>query len=141
MLYIKDLQTGKVRLYGTNSHDSLRISEDGTCLSYENLQNGDGSLYGEYRLCDNPDGLLPEENECVEARFMTYADIGGTDLKQRNEGEWLDEEFVAFHLTCNQCGCNLRRQKEEVLEGNFDYNFCPNCGSKMGRGGRVGETD
>lgn len=129
MLYIKDLRTGKVRLYGTNSHDSLRISEDGTCLSYENLQNGEGSLYGEYRLCDNPEGLLPEENECIEARFMTYADIGGTDLEQRNEGEW-----VLISRNCWKCSyC-----QELTNEGK---NFCPNCGSRMGRGGRVGETD
>lgn len=130
MLYVKDLQTGKVRLYGTNSHDSLHISEDGTCLSYENLQNGDGSLYGEYRLCDNPEGLLPEENECIEARFMTYADIGGTDLEQRPQGEWLDGTQGYY---CSNC--------ETIDNFYFEHNFCSFCGSRMGRGGRVGETD
>lgn len=49
----------------------------------------------------------------------------------RPKGEWLDEKFVAFHLTCNKCGCNIRRQKEEVFEGDYAYNFCPNCGADM----------
>lgn len=52
-------------------------------------------------------------------------------LEERPHGEWLDEKFVAFHLTCNQCGCHLRRQKNEVFEGDFEYNFCPNCGADM----------
>lgn len=51
--------------------------------------------------------------------------------EDRPQGEWLDEKFVAFHLTCNQCGCHIRRQKNEVFEGDFDYNFCPNCGADM----------
>ena len=131
MLYIKDLRTGKVRLYGTNSHDSLHISEDGTCLSYENLQNGDGSLYGEYRLCDNPEGLLPEENECVEARFMTYADIGGTDLEQRPQGEWIK------HITFFECSICKHCYEYDYAEDidpvtDLDFYFCPNCGAKMG---------
>lgn len=41
-MYIKDLETGKVRIYGTDKHDSLVISGDGRILSYYNLQNGDG---------------------------------------------------------------------------------------------------
>ena len=47
-MYIKDLTTGEVRRYGENHHDSLRISDDGRCLYYENLQNGDGSCAGDY---------------------------------------------------------------------------------------------
>lgn len=49
----------------------------------------------------------------------------------RPKGEWLDEKYVAFHLTCNKCGCNIRRQKNEVFEGDYDYNFCPHCGADM----------
>ena len=51
-MYIKDMTNGTVRRYGTNVHDSLQISDDGRTLSYENLQNGDGSRYGDYRFCD-----------------------------------------------------------------------------------------
>lgn len=49
---------------------------------------------------------------------------------KRPQGEWLADK-VAFHLVCNQCGCALRQLKSEVFEGDYDYNFCPNCGAEM----------
>ena len=48
----------------------------------------------------------------------------------RPQGEWIEDK-VAFHLVCNQCGCTLRQLKSEVFEGDYDYNFCPNCGASM----------
>ena len=48
----------------------------------------------------------------------------------RPQGEWLEDK-VAFHFVCNQCGCALRKLKSEVFEGDYDYNFCPNCGADM----------
>lgn len=48
----------------------------------------------------------------------------------RPQGEWLEDK-VAFHFVCNRCGCALRQLKSEVFEGNFDYNYCPNCGAEM----------
>lgn len=77
-LYIKDMTNGKVRKYGTNNHDSLEISDDGKTLSYYNLQNGDGSSYGEYRMCDNPKGILPcDESELKKHGADCYVYIGG----------------------------------------------------------------
>lgn len=73
-MFIKDLQSGIVRKYGTNPHDSLRISPDGRTISYENLQNGDGSRWGAYRFTDE-EGRTPEENE--EIVTDAYFDIGG----------------------------------------------------------------
>lgn len=49
---------------------------------------------------------------------------------ERQKGEWLTHR-VAFHLTCPFCGCNLRALKNEVFEGDYEYNFCPNCGADM----------
>lgn len=50
--------------------------------------------------------------------------------KKRPQGEWLIHR-VAFHLTCPFCGCNLRALKNEVFEGDYEYNYCPNCGADM----------
>ena len=76
-MYIKDLQSGEVRKYGSNHHDALRVSQDGTILSYENLQNGDGSRFGDYRFCDE-DGLIPEEDVVlVKHGADAYFNIGG----------------------------------------------------------------
>lgn len=76
--YIKDLTTGEIRQYGTSGHDSLRISDDGRYLSYENLQNGDGSLYGDYRFVVDDNGKIPADDE-VLARYGAdaYFEIGG----------------------------------------------------------------
>ena len=76
-MYIKDLMTGEVRLYGTNHHDALEVSSDGRTLSYENLQNGEGSRYGDYRFCDK-DGKTPEEDEdLIKHGADAYFNIGG----------------------------------------------------------------
>lgn len=49
-LFIQDVVSGRVFEYGGNCHDRLLISEDGRCLTYYNLQNGDGSCVGDYRF-------------------------------------------------------------------------------------------
>lgn len=55
---------------------------------------------------------------------------------ERPRGEW-NIHRVAFHLTCPFCGCNVRALKHEVFEGNYDYNFCINCGADL-RGDKNG---
>lgn len=76
-MYIKDLTSGKVREYGADNHDALRVSHDGRTLSYANLQNGDGSRYGDYRFCDK-DGLIPEEDKVlIKHGADAYFNIGG----------------------------------------------------------------
>lgn len=75
-MWIKDLLTGDVREYGTNCHDSLRISDDGRTLSYENLQNGDGSM-GDYRFVTEH-GVIPQEDkEYLKYGADAYFNIGG----------------------------------------------------------------
>lgn len=76
-MWIKDTRSGKVRPYGIDSHDALRISENGRHLSYENLQNGDGSEGGGYLFCGE-NGEMPAQSEAwTEYGARMYADIGG----------------------------------------------------------------
>ena len=74
---ILDLQTGKVRDYGTNCHDALRIGRDGRGLYYANLQNGDGSQWGDYRFVMDDD-KTPDESQTADALHCEcYFNIGG----------------------------------------------------------------
>lgn len=78
-MYIKDLQSGIVRPYGTNTHDSLVISDDGRTLSYYNLQNGDGSRYGDYVFSDD-EGKVPDEIGVHRTHGTNiFFNIGGFD--------------------------------------------------------------
>lgn len=84
---IRDNVTGEVFKYGKNGHHALSISEDGKCLYFENLQNGDGSLGGGYSFVLD-DGKTPEESSSQDAVYgMTYANIGGFESTD-NDG-WI----------------------------------------------------
>lgn len=75
-MLIKDLQSNIVRKYGTDHHDSLAISYDGTSLHYYNLQNGDGSR-GYYRFVME-DGEVPKDSNTDDAKYgECYFNIGG----------------------------------------------------------------
>lgn len=73
-MFIRDNETNRVRAYGINPHDSLVISQDGSTLSYYNLQNGDGSIGGGYSFTDE-DGNIPKEVENLEG--LPFFNIGG----------------------------------------------------------------
>ena len=90
-----------------------------------------------------PNGLLEEidnapsiEPDCLHCKqYQGGYDYGfnigyNKGKKDRLQGEWITHK-VAFHLTCSFCGCNLRAIKRAVFEGDYDYNFCPNCGADM----------
>lgn len=50
-LYIKDRHSGLIHKIGTNRHDSLSVTDEGT-VTYENLQNGDGCIGYASKLAD-----------------------------------------------------------------------------------------
>jgi len=78
-MWIKDLQTGKIRKYGTNHHDALIISDDGKSLSYENLQNCETS-FGSYRFVTDESGNIPSEDKTLRRYGAdAYFNIGGFD--------------------------------------------------------------
>ena len=92
---IRDNETGEVFEYGTNRHHALMISRNGGCLTFENLQNGDGSLKsgdGGYSFVLD-DGKTPEESVSPDAvNGSTYANIGGFyEENSKNDG-WISVE-------------------------------------------------
>ena len=77
-MWIKDNETGTLHQYGQNQHDSLVISDDGKYLSYENLQNGDGSIGGGYSFVTDERGAIPKNDEDLLAYGASaYFNIGG----------------------------------------------------------------
>ena len=76
-MWIRDNEAKEnaVRMYGTNPHDSLVVSQDGRTLSYYNLQNGDGSIGGGYSFTDE-DGNIPVDIEDAYDNTV-YFNIGG----------------------------------------------------------------
>ena len=121
-MWIKDRQSGRVFKYGESQHDSLVISEDGRYLTYENLQNGDGSLFGAYVFTDE-NGNIPNDIEAIEYG-RDYADIGLKMLNPTKVGEWiykcLDFEVDSLYQ-CSACE-HYHWSKS---------NYCPNCGAEM----------
>lgn len=89
---ILDTQTGDIQEYGADGHDSIRVSQDGRFLFYYNLQNGDGSAYGDYRfVCD--DNKVPSESETADARHANvYFNIGG--WHKRPKGDLISREAL-----------------------------------------------
>lgn len=89
---IRDNETEEVFEYGENQHHALKISEDGKCLYFENLQNGEGSLEGGYSFVLE-DGYTPKESLSPEAmNDMSYANIGG--FKNTDNNDWIQEEEI-----------------------------------------------
>ena len=92
---IRDNETGEVFEYGINIHHALRISRNGGCLTFENLQNGDGSLKsgdGGYSFVLD-DGKTPEESTSPDAIYgATYADIGGFYGDNTKNDGWIPVE-------------------------------------------------
>lgn len=92
---IRDNETGEIFEYGTNIHHALRISRNGGCLIFENLQNGDGSLEngdGGYSFVLD-DGTTPKESDSPDAiNYATYANIGGFHGDTAKNDGWIPVE-------------------------------------------------
>ena len=112
-MYIKDNITGVVRLYGTDCHDSLEISDDGKYLTYYNLQCGEGSKYGSYSFVTDDKGTLPSNDEdLIKHGAEAYFNIGGFN----DTTDVLDN--LRAEIEQYQADCNLTNSDE------IDCKFC-----------------
>lgn len=93
-MLIKDLQSGTIRKYGSDCHDSLAISQDGRTLSYYNLQCGDGSQYGDFRFVME-DGEVPQDSHTPDAMHCAcYFNIGGFDIDLSEHDKQIRSEVI-----------------------------------------------
>lgn len=110
---IRDNETGKVFDYGTDRHHALSISEDGKCLYFENLQNGDGSLGDGYSFVLN-DGKTPEESDSNDAAYgAAYANIGGFRSN--------DIEKILQEISDGVFGTNGSEKIHVIMSGDEGY--------------------
>lgn len=113
-MYIKDTLTGTIRKYGSERHDSLMISNDGTRLYYYNLQCGEGSQFGTYVFCTDEKGLTPNKDEVLlKHGAEAYFNIGGfndAEYALRGGEEDLQELEDRF-------GKNVREVVEDMISG------------------------
>lgn len=135
-MYILDLTTNKVHKYGTDVHDSLIKTPDGRCLEYYNLQNGEGSRYGDYRFVEKYDDefLVPDElaDETGIPEYIhgCYFNIGGfyvpdITIKEKFKKDQFDVKqaklYLAHKITKLLIEKDLIDFELEELDNN---NFC-----------------
>ena len=82
--------------------------------------------------CDSRNGIMCRTCYMFDA-LNVVEDMPAVDAEPVRRGEWvlMLEEFSE----CSECGMirNIRTQ--------FAWEYCPNCGAKMGRGGRHSDVD
>ena len=88
IIYIKDTATNDEFMFGNNTHDSLVVSDDNKFLCYYNLQNGDGSIMGNYRFNHRPANCLDDE---FYSRWVEVVDI--KYLIAQHDKEIVEEVF------------------------------------------------
>ena len=117
-MYIKDLQTGEVRLYGTNHHDALCVSDYGRFLTYKNLQNGEGSEYGDYRFCNEKGQTPAEDEDLIKHGADAYFNIGGFFPHENEDLEKIKSDICDHY--CKYPG--EYKDQDEMID-----TVCVNC--------------
>lgn len=77
-------------------------------------------------ICHNPDGVVftaTKDNDMLE--FLRA--IPAADVVPVVRGKWVNygDEYRP-DIRCCMCG-----QRKPILLGNFNFNYCHNCGAKM----------
>ena len=121
LLWLRDRATGRTRLYGTDSHDSLYIGEGGG-IQYYNLQNGCGTGEGgSYEFVDHDtDGMMYEsilhyylEGEDTEAFNQAITEsLKAQIIEGLHQIHGQNHEFLNKVLTIVKLHrCNLERSE------------------------------
>lgn len=116
-MWIKNMKTGIKFKYGRNKTDSLRVSDDGTHLIYENQYNGETSENGNCRFVTDDRGFIPSEDaELKKVAGQKYFNVGGFQI---NDFDGIAMEFL-----------RLSELKESYFHKEGD--FCARChGNKV----------
>lgn len=59
--------------------------------------------------------------------ILCYSIYHGTPYEERPHGEWIPTDEIGSVVRCSRCSF---RTCADVAEE--EYNFCPNCGARMG---------
>ena len=79
----------------------------------------------------NRDDLLKAAWEKPTLSLSVY-DIGNikpADVSPVRHGMWIEKEKYTFGVMCDCSICDNR-----ILDAGHSWNYCPNCGAKMGGG-------
>ena len=85
-----------------------------------------------YELQDMPINYPITNSEDKASRLIQARDMAIEALSEPKQGEWIEEDMfdgdVAYRCSCcDELFC--------IIEGtpkDNEYNFCPNCGARMG---------
>lgn len=113
-LYIQNVVSGRVFEYGKNCHDKLLISEDGRCLTYYNLQCGDGSCVGDYRFYYEKPKIETEEDQRYDYDIDEWARM----VKHQSISELLAEERK-----------KVVQEIRNLSSDYFEFAYCDECGN------------
>lgn len=75
--------------------------------------------------------LNGKEDGCKGCPIKKAYNKGVRDAKKdgKTQGEWKED---AFCYICPFCGMPIDDEVRYLYPDNFDLNFCPNCGKKLG---------
>lgn len=76
VIKVKDKATNAEHIVGTDIHDQLKI-KDGRTISYYNLQNGEGTMFGDYQFEGNYNNY-----EGVTIDFVSFEELTEIYKKQ-----------------------------------------------------------
>ena len=68
-------------------------------------------------------------DECEVVTASDIEDMKAVDAVKVDHGHWkIDTSYMPFLSTCSECGALY------TIDGAFDWDYCPDCGSKMDGG-------